>query len=151
MMFDHGADALSSVFISLQVLQCLHISNGATSIFCLFLITNVVFFCAMWAQYATGIFRLGVINPVDEGLPSYALFALICILLPDNFWTQLTPLGPLNSVLMGILFILWVPLVIFLTRNIFSDNIRSKGDIINCLVLPISFLATQMLIYDIKP
>lgn len=35
------------------------------------------YFCAMWSQYSIGHFKLGRINPIDEGLPVYALFSLI--------------------------------------------------------------------------
>ena len=31
----------------------------------------------MWMQYSIGFFRLGRLNPVDEGLPMYALLAII--------------------------------------------------------------------------
>ena len=52
----------------------------------LFGMVMMCYFCAMWAQYSTGVFKLGVVNPVDDGLPSYALFALISIFIPYTWW-----------------------------------------------------------------
>lgn len=46
----------------------------------------MVYFAAMWSQYSIGYFRLGEINPVDEGLPCYALTVILGTLLPSNFW-----------------------------------------------------------------
>lgn len=34
------------------------------------------YFCAMWSQYCVGLFKLSRVNPVDEGLPFYALTCL---------------------------------------------------------------------------
>lgn len=48
----------------------------------------LVYFSAMWSQYSTGHFRLGRVNPVDEGLPGYAIAAIANIFLPNNFWNQ---------------------------------------------------------------
>ena len=52
----------------------------------LFGMVMMCYFCAMWAQYSTGVFKLGVVNPVADGLPSYALFALIAIFIPYTWW-----------------------------------------------------------------
>jgi hypothetical protein len=48
----------------------------------IFVFVMLVYFSAMWAQYSTGHFRLGRINPVDEGLPGYAIAAVANIFLP---------------------------------------------------------------------
>lgn len=76
MLFDHGADAISSFLIALQTMKFLKVI-GPYGILAIFAFVMSVYFTAMWSQYSIGFFRLGRINPVDEGLPSYALLAFI--------------------------------------------------------------------------
>jgi hypothetical protein len=86
MLFDHGTDAVASFLISIQVLTLLQIQNTKLQILCLFSFVMLIYFCAMWSQYSVGYFRLGRINPVDEGLPAYAIVAILSIFLPQGFW-----------------------------------------------------------------
>lgn len=65
MLFDHGTDALASFLIAIQVLDILQIHSGILRILSIFGLVMTVYFCAMWSQYSTGFFRLGLINPVD--------------------------------------------------------------------------------------
>ncbi len=76
MLFDHGVDSLASFMITLQILEILKMNNQTLIIFSLFTFIMTVFFSALWNQYSTGVFKLGRINPVDEGLPAYALTAV---------------------------------------------------------------------------
>lgn len=86
MLFDHGTDALCSFLISSQVLELMEVRSGNVKIFVLFIFVMLIYFAAMWSQYCIGFFRLGRINPVDEGLPCYAIYAICSIFLPFNFW-----------------------------------------------------------------
>jgi len=88
MLFDHGTDAVASFLISIQVLTLLQIQNTKLQIFCLFTFVMLIYFCAMWSQYSVGYFRLGRINPVDEGLPAYSILAILNIFLPNDFWNR---------------------------------------------------------------
>ena len=88
MLFDHGTDSLCSFFISIQVLEMIEVDNAYLKVFCLFTYVMIIYFCAMWSQYSIGYFRLGRVNPVDEGLPLTALTAVACVYLPEQFWTQ---------------------------------------------------------------
>lgn len=65
MLFDHGVDSLSSFMITLQMLEIMKIKNQDIIILSLFMFIMTVFFCALWNQYSTGVFKLGRINPVD--------------------------------------------------------------------------------------
>ena len=76
MLFDHGADVFSSFLISIQVEKSFKTLNGV-GILTVFAFIMSVYFTAMWSQYSIGFFRLGRINPVDEGLPAYAFLAFI--------------------------------------------------------------------------
>ena len=88
MLFDHGCDSVSSFLISLQVMEILQITCGTQKVVMLGSMVMLTYFSAIWAQYSTGAFQLGVINPVDEGLPAYALFALFSIFIPHCLWNQ---------------------------------------------------------------
>lgn len=65
MLFDHGVDSLSSFMITLQMLEIFRINNQDIIVLSLFVFIMTVFFCALWNQYSTGVFKLGRINPVD--------------------------------------------------------------------------------------
>lgn len=85
----------------------------------------LVYFSAMWAQYSTGFFRLGRINPVDEGLPGYALAALANIFLPEGFWNFQSPVGKYNHCLLYVLGVFLVMIIYYMTRDNFKNAVRS--------------------------
>jgi len=85
MLFDHGADSVTTFFISIQMLELFQIHSVAQKILSLFLVVMLTYFAAMWAQYSTGVFKLGRINPVDEGLPGFALAAFAAIFIPIQY------------------------------------------------------------------
>ena len=88
MLFDHGADAVSTFLITIQVMEILQIRSGTDKIGVIYGMVMISYFCAMWSQYSTGVFKLGVINPIDDGLPGYALFAIMGIFIPHTLWNS---------------------------------------------------------------
>jgi hypothetical protein len=54
-------------------------------IFFMIMISN---FIALWVQYSVGEFKLDRINPIDEGLPSYALMSFAGCLFDFSFWNK---------------------------------------------------------------
>lgn len=97
MLFDHGSDAVSSFLISIQVMEIIKFSTGTEKIIALSGMVMMSYFCAMWAQYSTGVMKLGMVNPIDEGLPSYALFAIISIYIPHTIWNENHIFATLNK------------------------------------------------------
>ena len=87
MLFDHGSDAVSAFLISAQVLKILGVSYQFR-ILALYVFVMQVYFCAMWSQYSVGYFKLGFVNPVDEGLPVYAIACLIATQVDITFLRQ---------------------------------------------------------------
>lgn len=76
MIFDHGTDAFVAYFIGLQAMKLFHLDyRFQISLIPVFLMSQ--YFCVMWSQYCIGYFKLGRVNPVDEGLPMYALLFLV--------------------------------------------------------------------------
>ena len=65
MLFDHGADSLSSFLITTAMLELLEIKSGTLKTFVMFTFVMLICFAAMWSQYCVGFFRLGRINPID--------------------------------------------------------------------------------------
>ena len=76
MLFDHGADAVTAFLVALQSMKILNLSYDM-QLFAIYIFIMNSYFCAMWNQYCVGYFRLGRVNPVDEGLPTYAALCLI--------------------------------------------------------------------------
>ena len=76
MLFDHGSDVFAGFLLAGQTIKMFKL-EGATGIIGVFWFIQSIFFLAMWMQYSIGFFRLGRLNPVDEGLPMYALLAII--------------------------------------------------------------------------
>lgn len=72
MLFDHGSDAVTAFLLAAQVMKILKLSYSA-QLFCIYIFIMNLYFCAMWGQYSIGYFKLGRINPVDEGLPLYSI------------------------------------------------------------------------------
>lgn len=86
MLFDHGSDCISSFMIGVSVIRILAVTDKAMVIF--IIITHVlsVFFTAMWNQFHTFNFELGMINPVDDGIPTVALLAIGNCFIDHTMW-----------------------------------------------------------------
>lgn len=97
MLFDHGVDSLCSFLLTLQFLEIIRVRDFCIVIPAVFVFIMAVFFSAMWNQYSTGVFRLGRINPVDEGLPSLAIGSLLFIFLPTDGYDQFHIFAPFNQ------------------------------------------------------
>ena len=65
--FDHGCDAVNSIFIILKLVITLHIGNTFITYLFIF-IMSIGFAFTAWEEYITHNFFLGIINAPDEGL-----------------------------------------------------------------------------------
>jgi ethanolaminephosphotransferase len=122
MLFDHGADAVSSFLLAMQVMKICQLSYGFQLVAVYVLVMNL-YFCAMWSQYCVGYFKLGRINPVDEGLPMYAIFCLVASQI--DFKTQHI-YGTYGEEFILSLFIIAVPQTIYMVKDIMKNKIVSK-------------------------
>ena len=118
MLFDHGADAVSAFLLALQVMKILNLSYNM-QLFAIFIFIMNTYFCAMWSQYCIGYFRLGRINPVDEGLPSYAFLCLLATQLDLSVVNEFHIYGSYGEEVVYILLILLGPVDYSLCKNIF--------------------------------
>jgi ethanolaminephosphotransferase len=84
MLFDHGSDAVTGFLLGVQVMKLLHLPYSF-QLFGVYSFIMSLYFCAMWSQYCVGLFKLNRINPVDEGLPFYAICCFIATQLDLSF------------------------------------------------------------------
>jgi hypothetical protein len=134
MLFDHGSDALSAFIISGQVLKMAGVS-ASLSIFAIYVFVMSNYFCAMWSQYAVGYFRLGRINPVDEGLPAYALLCLLTMMIDQTQLRNYHYFGTYSEEFVFSLVVLLIPSIYNLTKDVFVKPVRPKLDIFNAFLL----------------
>lgn len=108
MLFDHGSDCISSFMIGVSVLRILAVTDKTIVIF--IIITHVlsVFFTCMWNQFHTFNFELGMINPVDDGIPTVALLAIGNCFLDHSMWNTNFAVTTLN---VDLLLFLLAPLI----------------------------------------
>ena len=81
MLFDHGADSITAVLFGIQILTIFHIYHEDFALFNIIFMVLIPNFVALWNQYSTGFFDLDRINPIDEGIPTYAVFAILAAFL----------------------------------------------------------------------
>lgn len=141
---------MASFLISMQMMTLLQIQSTKLQIFCLFTFVMLIYFCAMWSQYSIGYFRLGRINPVDEGLPSYAIITILSAFLPPDFWNQQHWFGKINEEIVSVLGVLVVLIIYFMVKDNFSKAVRPKADVLRVLLLPLSFGLTIFILYVAK-
>lgn len=107
----------------------------------------VLYFCAMWTQYCTGIFRLGRINAVDEGLPVYALFCFIAPSINVNIFNEHHWYGKYNEEFIYTLGILLMVQMFSINKNINKDRIKKKREVAFMTLLPLTAGATLLGLY----
>lgn len=125
MLFDHGADAVSSFLLAIQTMKILNVTYGL-QLLCLYAFIMNTYFCAMWSQYCVGFFKLGRINPVDEGLPLYALFCLLATQVDLSILSSFHIIGTYTEEIVLSLTFLLVPQTIYMVKDIFKKRIVPK-------------------------
>lgn len=77
----------------------------------------------MWSQYSVGYFKLGRVNPVDEGLPLYALF---CLMATQIDFTTYHIVGTYGEEFIYFLFVVCIPQNIYMVKDIMKNRIIPK-------------------------
>lgn len=88
MLFDHGCDAISSMLVGVQVIRMMQADDSEIAFYAVFSIIMIPNFVLIWTQYGIGAFHLDVVNPIDEGLPSYQLLGILGYFLDYSFWRK---------------------------------------------------------------
>lgn len=126
MLFDHGTDVFAGFLIGLQTLKFLRVINGY-GILAVYAFVMGIFFVAMWMQYSTGILRLGRINPVDEGLPAYALLALVVAYLDDSTFKAHHVYGTMGEEFILVLYPFLILLLLHMGKQTIKKSIKPKS------------------------
>lgn len=124
MLFDHGVDSLVSFMLTLQFLEIIRLKNFNIIIPVVFIFIMATFFSALWNQYSTGVFRLGRINPVDEGLPALALTAVLFIFVSSEGFDQYHIFAPLNQEILAGMCLILAALLVSMNKDILKNSIR---------------------------
>jgi hypothetical protein len=145
MLFDHGSDAVSAFLIAIQVLKILQVPLPV-QLLALYIHVMSTYFCAMWSQYCVGHFRLGRINPVDEGLPAYALLSLIAIGVDLSFLADPHILGTYSEEIIYLLLLLLIPLIFFMCKDLFKNR---KVPLSEAMFMPILYVVAGISILSV--
>lgn len=86
MILDHGCDCLVTGVIVVIACHIMQISTPLASI--MVFLGGFVFFAKIMEQLATKKMTLGVINPVDEGLPAISLLLIVFGIIGNSVWTK---------------------------------------------------------------
>lgn len=143
MLFDHGADAISSFLLGVQVMKILKLPFSFQLLTIYIFIMNT-YFCAMWSQYSVGYFKLGRVNPVDEGLPAYAIMCLLATQIDfPKYMNQKHVLGTYGEEVIYALLLLLIPQTIYMTKDILKKRIIPQAEV---LFMPLLFLTAGVAI-----
>lgn len=121
MLFDHGVDSVCSFLLTLQFLEIIRVRDFNIIIFAIFTFIMAPFFCYLWNQYSTGVFKLARVNPVDEGLPTLALSALLFIFISSEGFDEFHIFAPLNVEIMSCLSIVLIAILISANKDILKN------------------------------
>jgi len=88
LLFDHGCDAINSIFGSAGWILGLGLDPARDPLMCVALILGpfAMFYVATWEEYYTGELILPIINGPNEGLAGGALLSLVTGLYGIQFW-----------------------------------------------------------------
>ena len=148
MLFDHGADAITAVLFGFQLIVLFGIQSHDMAIFLIVYFVLYPNFAGLWNQYSIGHFKLDRINPIDEGLPTYSLFALFGAFCNYfGFFNTHHIFAKWNVEIVVVIAVGITFTVLKLHRDLITNPlIRQKEDIVMKLLLP-TVLITTLLVW----
>lgn len=75
-LFDHGCDAVSTVFVSIACCVALGLGNYPWVMFLVCFLAMATFYTAHWQTYVTGTLKFGTIDVTEAQLGIYAIYFL---------------------------------------------------------------------------
>ena len=103
----------------------------------------------MWMQYSIGFFRLGRINPVDEGLPSYALLAFILAFIDKSQFANYHIFGTVGEEFIICLVPLLMAQLFMMGKFILKKAVRPRNEVLSVLWLYFSTALSLISIFII--
>lgn len=90
-LFDHGCDAVSTVFVIIGLCVSLRLGQSPWFMFITVCLAMTAFYVAHWQTYVTGTLKFGTIDVTEAQLVTYGIFA-ISGLFGDYLWSINIPL-----------------------------------------------------------
>lgn len=144
MLFDHGADALTGLLFALQICSIIQMRDGEHCIYYIAIIIMVPNFAGLWMQYSVGEFKLDRINPIDEGLPTYAIFAILSGIFQWHFWNDFHIWNTYNEEFLSVFSVVVVIIIANMCKNILKESKRGRADVLSKLWLPVILVASLL-------
>lgn len=91
-LFDHGCDALTTIFVALTVASTVRLGNGIL-LYLAVLSLLIPFYTTQWEEYFTGTLVLGYIGVTEGQILSMSLYLAAFIRGPDVFSTTIPLFG----------------------------------------------------------
>lgn len=90
LLFDHGCDAINSIFGSANVIIGMNLSPSENMLETWLLIFGpfIMFYIATWEQFFTGELIMPIVNGPSEGLLGTALLSFVSYWLGSEYWQQ---------------------------------------------------------------
>lgn len=90
-LFDHGCDAVSTVFVILALSVSLRLGIAPWFMFVTVFLAMIVFYVAHWQTYVTGSLKFGRVDVTEAQLATSIIF-LISGIFGDYFWSMNLPI-----------------------------------------------------------
>ncbi|CEF67646.1 CDP-alcohol phosphatidyltransferase family and Na+/H+ exchanger family and Cation/H+ exchanger domain-containing protein [Strongyloides ratti] len=85
-LFDHGCDSMTQVFVTLNICYALQLGEYFSLVFITNLISVVLFYCAQWQTYCTGVMKFGKFD-VTEAQWTVISILLLTAFFGPQIWT----------------------------------------------------------------
>jgi len=90
-LFDHGCDAVSTVFVSIATCCAMGMGNDPASFYFICFTGSFLFYCAHWQTYVSGTLKFGRIDVTEGQLVCIGVFILTSV-VGLGFWNWRIPL-----------------------------------------------------------
>ncbi|CAD8164150.1 unnamed protein product [Paramecium pentaurelia] len=156
MLMDHGSDCTATWIAGLLYINAFKITFTPFNMLTAIGVSFLGFYFGVYCQQHTGVFQLGVINGVDEGLPILQLFFLITAVMSSQFWLnqiQITNTLSIqyNTVLLVITISASIVTIIQFCYPVFKKMNWNVLTILKSLSLPITLMITFISLTYLSP
>ena len=121
-LFDHGCDAVSTVFVTVAFSTCIRLGDMPWLLFLANFLAFFTFYTAHWQTYVTGTLTFGKVDVTEAQLTIYTIYFLTG-LFGDSLWDINIPVLNITFRYLPVIFAI-AGSIVSITRNL---NTISKG------------------------
>ncbi|CAK93085.1 unnamed protein product (macronuclear) [Paramecium tetraurelia] len=156
MLMDHGSDCTATWIAGLLYINAFKIAFTPFNMLTAIGVSFLGFYFGVYCQQHTGVFQLGVINGVDEGLPTLQFFFVLTAFVSSQFWLneiQLTSTISIqyNTFLLAITIFGCIATIIQFCYPVFKKMNWNILKIVSSLSLPITLMITFISLIYLSP